>query len=339
MHCYNRITTILFLLLAALHQARGNSVDSNTVSITAEVAYGIEPACVQTCLFDYFPDTVEYLLAYLGCHSTIYNACYCTQIVDQTASTVLSSCISNAISLYESYCVGAGYPHTVAAAQTTSSSPSSSPASQSAIVMPASTSLTSAPSATRPSSSIPTTPSIPTAPTTPSSIFSSTVLSANSSSTASTSSSNSNTGAIAGGVVGGLAALAIIAGIIYFLLRRNQQKLSQATYYQEPPRSTIRPPMEQPEKQPIPSVSPVSSEGAPSAVYKHPGSGKAELHNNANTPVVSNATSTPLVAAQSNGRYGLRSEELDSSGRLSEAYQEISSPGKDFKLTAMAYSV
>lgn len=62
-----RPTAIFFLLLAKLHVANG--VDTATVSITTDAQYEVEPACVQTCMYDSFPgnDVAEYLLFALGC--------------------------------------------------------------------------------------------------------------------------------------------------------------------------------------------------------------------------------------------------------------------------------
>jgi len=69
MHCCNGITTILFMFLSVLHQTKGSSLDTATVSITADLAYGIEPACVQDCLFDFHSvgNYAQYFVASLGC--------------------------------------------------------------------------------------------------------------------------------------------------------------------------------------------------------------------------------------------------------------------------------
>ncbi|KIN07254.1 hypothetical protein OIDMADRAFT_47156 [Oidiodendron maius Zn] len=103
----NYIADILVLFFVASCAAQ--SVDTSTVTLTAQPAFSVQPACVQSCLFWEFGDVVDYLLFGLGCTSTIYNECYCTQIVDQSAQTILSTCvhtlcsgtteISNAISL------------------------------------------------------------------------------------------------------------------------------------------------------------------------------------------------------------------------------------------------
>jgi len=125
----NRLSTIFLSTLLAVRGSK--AIDTATVSITAAAEYAIEPACVQSCVYYNSFDVADYLVVQLGCTSTIYNACYCTQIADQSASTILSSCvntlcrgtteISNAISLYESYCSGAGYPRSASASQTSTS--------------------------------------------------------------------------------------------------------------------------------------------------------------------------------------------------------------------------
>jgi len=105
----NFTSAIVLLILLLLRCARG--LDTATVSITSAVEYSIEPACVQSCVFWNNFGFPTYLVSELGCtrlayltllvvfdwilNSTIYNACYCTQLADQKASTILSSCVKS----------------------------------------------------------------------------------------------------------------------------------------------------------------------------------------------------------------------------------------------------
>ena len=67
MACLAYITEILALFLLFLCGASG--VDTSTVTISAAPAFAVQPACVQSCLYDSFPgnDVQEFLLEKLGC--------------------------------------------------------------------------------------------------------------------------------------------------------------------------------------------------------------------------------------------------------------------------------
>ncbi|KIM95637.1 hypothetical protein OIDMADRAFT_148728 [Oidiodendron maius Zn] len=220
----NYIADILILFLVTIGAAQ--NVDTATVSITGLAAFSVQPACVQSCVFYNSFDVADYLVFELGCTSTIYNECYCTQIQDKSASTALSTCvntlckgtteISNAISLYESYCNGAGYPRTVSASQTSTTTSSSTPAS----TTPSSTTPTTTPTSSSSSTAASSTPSSssPSSTPPPSTTTSSTESSSGTStSTPSPSQSSKNdASSIAGSHIGALfAGLILVAGLIY----------------------------------------------------------------------------------------------------------------------------
>ena len=56
-----------FLVLFLVASCAAQSVDTSTVTLTAQPAFSVQPACVQSCLFWEFGDNVDYLLFGLGC--------------------------------------------------------------------------------------------------------------------------------------------------------------------------------------------------------------------------------------------------------------------------------
>ncbi|KAH8807420.1 hypothetical protein F5884DRAFT_880494 [Xylogone sp. PMI_703] len=249
MRNYKHISMAVLSLAAVALGQGGQGVNLATVSISDAPNFAIQPACVQSCVYYNSFDVADYLVAFLGCTSTIYDACYCTPGLDQSATKFLTSCvesicrgtaqISNAISVYENYCTDAGYPRTVSASQTTSttsttSQTSSQPPTSSQTPKTTTSSSSSSPQSSPPTSSPPGRPvSAPSTSSTsgaagPHSSASSAPLSYDTGTTGKSSSSKSHAGAIAGGVVGGVVGLALVIGAIWFYMRRNRSKAAAA---------------------------------------------------------------------------------------------------------------
>ncbi|KAF4633134.1 hypothetical protein G7Y89_g4983 [Cudoniella acicularis] len=323
----------LALFLALLRAAK--AVDTNTVSITALADFTVEQSCVQNCL--YLPG--QYNLGYnlqsdLGCavDSTVYNACYC------------------AISIYDEYCTEAGYPRTNGAVVVTASSNPGAATALSSAAGGAQTTIAAASTSSAGGSSD-SGITVITGLSTTITITTGAVYVPEATGTSSPSSSGSSSppiGAIVGGVVGGLALLGIL-GILFFcwMRQRNRKaKLAQAPAQQQqqfpymqqqpppqqqsqypPPQYTQPQPQPQnlqPTQTPAPApptpVSPMSSFAVPAAAMtKIPvGGGRAELQDpnaQALTPNTEVEANERRAAETTEGRYGLRPEELDSSGR------------------------
>jgi hypothetical protein len=102
--------------------------------------------------------------------------------------------------------------------------------------------------------------------------------------------------------------LAFIVAVILFYLRSRRQK-SWQTQHQEAAAASIHPP----EKRTARPISPVSAKVAPTAVFKNPARGRAELLDKENETIVNVA---PTVAeVNGDGRRELRPDELDANGR------------------------
>jgi len=258
------------LASGALNAVRG--VNTGTVSITAAPQYSVEAACVQSCLYEpslnqFYPDFLGELPNYLGCSSTGYNECYCTSDVQDEASLILSTCvdagcvgtaqIGEAISVYNDYCVSAGYPRKNGNAVATTTNEGTTYTTTingvpltATVIDPGSTATGSSPGKSPSSSS-------------------------------SKSGSKVNIGLIVGAVLGGLALIAIILVIVLMMMRQRrrakQEALGQPPPFQPPPMQ--QPPMQQPPVQ----ITPVPRYSAPVS----PMSGKVELDNKPmTTPVV-----------------------------------------------------
>jgi hypothetical protein len=223
MNIYNRLILLIFASITA---------SQNTpYTIQSLPAYSLQRACVQGCLAG------EYAVAYdLNCPQL--NACVCRTDLQSQVSTYLTSCVnagcstnppdlSSAVELYDSYCSMNGYP-IVGAVVTTTASTSfvTSPATATVIIVPTATvtatetsSLTSV--ATISSVESQSSSTSTSSSTTTTSISSTTIpISTSASTPAVSTKAGPGTGAIAGGVVGGIAVIGIIVALIFFFLRR-----------------------------------------------------------------------------------------------------------------------
>jgi hypothetical protein len=220
------------------------------ISIESYSAFLGLRSCAGNCLLNqgplsqYAPD----LVSYIGCENGRYNTCYCNSGIVTQASSFVSSCVSktcgevadvtSAVQAWEGYCSDAGYPLgnlAVTTAETLTSRTATQPTTLVATV-PA----TVAPTATATNSGVIS--SFQTSALTIGAAASSSSPGSNAQSTltlASSVSAQSNTGAIAGGVVGGVAVLGIIAIIITMLIlrerRRSQREKSAANAVWQPP--------------------------------------------------------------------------------------------------------
>ena len=134
--------------------------------------------------------------------------------------------------------------------------------------------------------------------------------------------SSSHTKAIVGGVVGGLAGLALLIGALYILIRRRQKNSGQVQYQGVAA-------VEQPERKNVPLVSSMSTGKTTAAALKPAGGGREELRNTYNSSMVDGALagSGRPTELQTEGRYGLRPEELDEQGRYMGELQGDGSRG------------
>jgi hypothetical protein len=158
------------------------------------------------------------------------------------------------------------------------------------------------------------------------------------------SGSKSKTGPIVGGIIGGLAAVALVIGGIFFYLHSQRKKAGQSQNQGHNPEAAAANPAEQSEKQvapvvssektavkerPVSPVSPVSSPVDAAANAKKPAGGRAEPVEKENEPFVNVAqVGAPNVTElQGEGRHGLRPEELDANGQY---IGELHGDGRQF---------
>lgn len=62
-----------FLVLFLVASCAAQSVDTSTVTLTAQPAFSVQPACVQSCLFWDISGVVDYLLLSLGCTRCVWS--------------------------------------------------------------------------------------------------------------------------------------------------------------------------------------------------------------------------------------------------------------------------
>jgi hypothetical protein len=222
----------------------------SAISINSYSAFLGLRACAANCLLFqgglsvFAPD----LVSYIGCENGRYNTCYCNSGIVTQASSFVSSCVSktcsevadasSAVQAWEGYCSDAGYPLGNLAV-TTAETLTSGTATQSTtlvVTVPA----TVAPIATTTNSVVIS--SFQTSAPTFGVAASSSSPGSNAQSILTSASSvpaQSNTGAIVGGVVGGVAVLGIVAIIIAMLFlrdrRRSRREKSAANAVLQPP--------------------------------------------------------------------------------------------------------
>jgi hypothetical protein len=118
----------------------------------------------------------------------------------------------------------------------------------------------------------------------------------------------------------------LIIGIIYILLRRNRLMPDQGQRQEviDVPRT-----IQSPEKENVPTSSPVKPDSASAALFKRPVQGRAELDSKENEPIVNvvQADSTKLTEVHGEGRHGVHPEELDANGRYTG---ELHGDGRHF---------
>lgn len=123
------LLTWLLLLLLPHHLA---SSDSPTVTITGEDGYRSLRGCARACVWGY--PVGNDLLINLGCVSPWYESCLCREDLAPAASSFLSKCVnrdcdsatvdvSQAVSLYDSYCTRTGVPTNAVVVTLDSSAP------------------------------------------------------------------------------------------------------------------------------------------------------------------------------------------------------------------------
>jgi hypothetical protein len=121
----------MFKLSITILIIAGVATAGTTVSIGSNpLIYGQQPDCVQFCILDEgFPQGLGYALQ---CDYPVLNECYCATASAAAATAFLSSCINagcssgdasyeitSAISIYDNYCLTAGYTLPGAAAVAT----------------------------------------------------------------------------------------------------------------------------------------------------------------------------------------------------------------------------
>jgi len=259
--------------------------------------------------------------------------------------------IPNAISVYDNYCSGVGYPRNAVATQTPSSCKHDP--IQTFPLRGVSNDENTAPNTQPTQSASPTPGNSVSTSSSPGNTGSST-SSSNGNSNPSNSSSGSGSGSsskiqigpIIGGVVGGLGGAALLLGGIIFYLhsQRKYTRQGQNQGYSPEAGAPRPPPFDQPEKQvppavarkklpveerPISPVSPILSPVEPVALVRKPVGGRAELMEKENEPVVevTPASAPNGTELQGEGRYGLRHEELDADGRY---VGELHGDGRQF---------
>lgn len=209
--------------LAAFYGASA-AVDTGTVSITAIPEWAVQASCVQNCLYQGTVGFGYNLATNLGCvvsTSTVFNGCYCTNVVSSKASVFLKQCVSifcagtaqvdGAISVYDNYCTAAGYPRSVAAASTTTVAPGKS----------ATTTQAGGAVYTYAAGDFTTTYTIQTSfPTSTAGSSTGTTTTT----TTTTKKKKVNIGAIVGGVVAGLVVLGALFIAFFMWMRKRNQK-------------------------------------------------------------------------------------------------------------------
>jgi hypothetical protein len=226
------------------------------ISIDSYSAFLGLRSCAGNCLLfqgalsAYGPD----LVSYIGCEKGRYNTCYCNSGIATQASSFVSSCVSqtcsevadvsSAVQAWGGYCSDAGYPLgnlAVTTAETLTSKTATQPttlvATVPATVAPIATATNSGLISSFQTSAL-TFGATASSSSSPGSNAQSTLTSASS------VPAQSNTGAIAGGVVGGVAVLGIIAIIITMLFLRDRrrgrrEKLAANAVWQPPAPSEL----------------------------------------------------------------------------------------------------
>ncbi|ORY12633.1 hypothetical protein BCR34DRAFT_290643 [Clohesyomyces aquaticus] len=121
-----RLPAILLVLLS-LPLTFGQQIV--TASIQKDPGYLLQKDCVKSCIFNGWG--VKDLMPGIGCSSPFANECLCRADQESPASKYLTTCVNSscgtsatadlvrAVSVYDGYCSGAGYPHANGQAQTT----------------------------------------------------------------------------------------------------------------------------------------------------------------------------------------------------------------------------
>ncbi|KAH8787221.1 hypothetical protein BGZ57DRAFT_880171 [Hyaloscypha finlandica] len=297
--------------------------DLATVSITAAAGYQVAGACIQESLFwdQYGIAGALGLPAALGCYQyqqpTVYNGCYCTSAVASKASSAISVYVSalcagtaqipDAISIYKDYCTSAGYPSTtnanVKATQTTTNIPGITVVTNNVVytvTVGSSTYLFTAPGV-----------GVQTLTSSPSQASSSS--GGGNGAGAGGGRKRAKTGAIVGGVIGGLLFLGALGAICVVCIRRMKRKKMSGG---NPP-SKLR---VDPQATFVP-LAMGAGLGKGGGRAELGGDGKGGVVGRDNLDMSAREKGVEMdgrgVQAQrgGEGRYGLRPEELDGQGR------------------------
>ncbi|OAL54570.1 hypothetical protein IQ07DRAFT_596072 [Pyrenochaeta sp. DS3sAY3a] len=125
-----------FVLLVLLRISFSFTQDLITVSVGGDNSYLLQKGCVKNCIW--YAGSWDDLLPGIGCSKPWVNECLCRADQAPSASKFLTTCvrsacgstasndISRAVSVYDGYCVGAGYTHVQGQAAPAETTPANS---------------------------------------------------------------------------------------------------------------------------------------------------------------------------------------------------------------------